>query len=188
MNRTPKSVTSLIKLALALSLLGWMAFACGVTIPIFSHRVVSAAAGLPFEMLPQKKTFAIISRPDLSNFAIPANHKSSIPMPQARGLRVRDMSAAPGSRLTVPVELFAEGNERVVQFSLRFDPGSLDFVGAELGRDAVGAHLILDYAQAAAGILGVTIELPSERQFETGNNRLLDLSFNLSEDLARSSV
>jgi len=45
MNRTPKSFTSLIKLALALSLLGWMAFACGVTIPIFSHRVVSAAAG-----------------------------------------------------------------------------------------------------------------------------------------------
>jgi hypothetical protein len=109
-------------------------------------------------------------------------------MPQARVLRVRDMSAAPGSRLTVPVELFAEGNERVVQFSLRFDPGSLGFVGAELGRDAVGAHLILDYAQAAAGILGVTIELPSERQFETGNNRLLDLNFSLSEDLARSSV
>lgn len=100
---------------------------------------------------------------------------------QVRTLRVPSISAAPGSLLSVPVELFANGNEQTIRFSLKFDSSALVFEGAETGVSADGARLIVEDGNALSGSIGISVELPSERHFDVGTNQVVNLKFRLSE-------
>lgn len=177
-----------LKLALGLSLLGWVIVAGAAT--ILSNRVVSAAAPSPTSGLTSETaTSALVpanraskTAPDLSSSSIFSSHAS-----QGRVLRVRPSSAAPGSILTVPVDLFAQGDEHSVQFSLRFDSSLLTFTTAELGPERAGAQLVINYNEAASGLLGVSIILPNGSAFESGDNRVLELKFSVAEGRTRKT-
>ncbi len=190
MNTSSKSASSLFRLAFGLSLLASMVVAGGAFLSVFSTRVASASAGsgsVAFE----SKTSAVIAvepvRPlqrdgqagwNFSTFAAPSLRSF---MAQGRLLRVPSSGVAPGDRLTMPVDFFAQGDERAIQFSLRFETGLFDLLAAELGADATGARLNLDYSRASDGLLGVSIELPEGRSLEAGRNRLLSLSFDVED-------
>ncbi len=104
---------------------------------------------------------------------------SSIRTPQVRMLRAPSIAAAPGSLLSIPVELFAQGDEQDIRFSLKFDSSALAFVRAELGEHAQGAFLNVDESYAASGSIGVTIDLIEDRHFQVGTNHVVNLLFRL---------
>lgn len=170
MNTMPKSVNSLVRIALGLTLLGWVAIVSLTTQTILAPQSAAAAAGRPSEAPPEVEIPASVAGPSLA--AAPLAHLTSA---QGRMLRVRSMSGSPGSELKVPVEYFAQGDERELRFSLRFDPALLDL--GEVSLSLAGASLELDRSRAAEGLLGVAITLGAESRLASGLQHLLDLGF-----------
>ncbi|MCW5968285.1 MAG: hypothetical protein KIT57_07205 [Blastocatellales bacterium] len=184
MNIKLKSVNSLVKIGLGLTLLGWMALSSQTILSALSPRAAAEAAAIPSEALPE------FSAPVRSSFTGPVSDAGgmsrlvnrgplgSVIEPQGRMLRVRPSSATPGSELTVPVEFFSQGDEREIRFSLRFDAAGLELLDARLAPGVTGASLDLDRSQAAMGVLGAVITLEDAGAF-SGAHRLLDLSFRI---------
>ncbi len=96
---------------------------------------------------------------------------------QVRMLRAPSIAAAPGSLLSIPVELVAQGDEQDIRFSLKFDSSALAFVRAEPGAQAQGAFISVDDAYASSGSIGVSIDLIEDRHFEAGTNHVINLLF-----------
>jgi hypothetical protein len=180
MNIISKPVNSLMKIVLGLTLLAWMALAGQTALSVLSPQAAAAAAAAPSEATPE---ISVSSLNPLACIAPDEPFRTLVgrglvnPLVQGRVLSISPSSAAPGSELTVPVELYAQGDEREIQFSLRFDAAALNLLDATLGADAEGAILTLDRAQAAAGVLGVSIKLIGEKTFTSGSNQVLDLNF-----------
>ncbi len=194
MNTSSKFVSSWFRLTFALALLGWMAFAGGTTLSLLSPRGTAAAThsspnatsdngiSVAFPTRRVENSPARFSNLKASTAAIPAFS------PQGRLLRVQPSGAIPGSTLVLPIDFYAQGDEDSIQFSLRFDSGLFRAVSAELGQDAEGALLDLDYSRSADGLIGVTIDLLDERSLNAGNNRLLNLTFNVTAGRGRQST
>ncbi|HKE02901.1 MAG TPA: hypothetical protein VKE91_02520, partial [Blastocatellia bacterium] len=72
-------------------------------------------------------------------------------------LRVVSASGAPGSAVTMPVELVSQGDENAMGFSLSYPAATLTNPQTVLGADASSAQLNVNTGQTAQGRLGITL-------------------------------
>ena len=93
-----------------------------------------------------------------------------------RQLVVTDAMWLQGKSGTVSVQLAAQGDENAVGFSLSFDPGTLSYTSATLGKGAAGATLFVNASQAAQGRLGFVLSLGTGSQFPAGTAELLKVN------------
>ncbi len=103
----------------------------------------------------------------------------------SRIIRVVSQSAAPGSNVTVVVQLLATGVENAAGFSLQFDSSKLTYVAASavLGAQASDATLVPNEVSATQGRLGFAIAKPANAAWQAGTNELLKLTFSLKSTL-----
>ncbi len=92
-------------------------------------------------------------------------------------MRVVSANVAPGTTVSMPIELVAQGNENALGFSLTFDPAVLSNPQASLGAGATGAILNLNTSQAAQGRVGIALSLPTGQSFAVGTRQILVVSF-----------
>jgi hypothetical protein len=194
MNSPRRSVSSLIGLTLGLTLLAWIAFAGTTSLSVFSTRAAAAskstapkkASAVRTEFV--RPTVTISSSSDLSTFEGLLKRSLRSFKPQGRLLHMPSSGIAPGKVLSLPVDFFSQGDEHSIQFSLRFEPRALELLNAELGPEASSARLHLDYSKAKDGLLGVSLDLPEGQFFQPGNNRLLNVSFDVEETAAKGTL
>ena len=93
-----------------------------------------------------------------------------------------------GEKTSITVELEAQGNENALGFSVMFNNGSLRFVAAEKGSDAIEGILVVNKANQSKGRVGVVLALPTERAFAPGNNQVVTLTFEALTDVDSSSA
>jgi hypothetical protein len=103
-------------------------------------------------------------------------------------LRLFDTQAAGGGTVTVPVLLFANGNENALGFSLNFSPALLTYAGASLGSNASGALLLLNTHQVPNGRLGVALSLPARSSFPAGRQEVVEVTFSVASALYATST
>jgi len=86
-------------------------------------------------------------------------------------------SAAPGSMVSLPLELISQGSGNAFGFSMNFDPAILSHPQAKLGKDAGAASLNINSSQAGSGRLGIALALPAGRIFTAGTREIVVVSF-----------
>lgn len=97
----------------------------------------------------------------------------------ARVVRVTNASAAPGSNVTIAVELVSQGNENALSFSLSFNPAVLTNPVVTPGNGAPGLALVPNPNQAASGRLGLIVSLPAGQSFAAGTRQLANVAFTI---------
>jgi len=86
-----------------------------------------------------------------------------------------------GSKVTVGIELEAQGDEVGVGFTLNFDPSVLSNpANVALGSGAGGAALTVNNSQAAAGRLGIIIDRAPTDPFPAGVRQLVTVEFDIA--------
>jgi lysophospholipase L1-like esterase len=91
-----------------------------------------------------------------------------------RTVRIPSTRAQPGTRLSLPIELSARGNEERVCFSLAADAAMLSLVSVDPGPDfPPSARLLVDASMAGSNRLGVQVDLPPRGTLPQGDLRLL---------------
>lgn len=75
------------------------------------------------------------------------------------------------------IELSSQGTENAMAFSLSFDPNIWRLVAAVNGRDARGATLLVNEAEAAEGRLGFLLALPTGAKLSAGQRQLALVRF-----------
>ena len=98
------------------------------------------------------------------------------PRPQRLPLARRPAAAARDS-FTLAVVLDATGTEQAAAFSVEFDPAEWQYVAAEPGADAPGAHLIVNSLEIADGRLGIVVAVPQSQRLPAGARELVLLRF-----------
>lgn len=98
-------------------------------------------------------------------------------LPAVRNIYAGNVSAAPGTTVTLPIELFSLGDENALGFSLTYDPAILGNPSATLGADAGGASLNLNTSQTAQGRLGIAVALPTAQKFAAGTRQIANVTF-----------
>ena len=100
------------------------------------------------------------------------------PKSVGRNLTVSSLTAWQGAQIEVPVVLSgAQGNENALGFSLTFDPASLAYLGATLGKDGAGASLMPNAARAKDGQLGLALALPVNQSLGSGLLEMVRVRF-----------
>jgi hypothetical protein len=102
----------------------------------------------------------------------------------ARSMHVGDAAGAPGTTVTLPLALFALGDENAVSFSLAFNPAALQAPTVTVGSDAAAAALNVDASLVATGRLGVSVMLPHNQTFALGTRVLATVSFKVAAGAA----
>jgi hypothetical protein len=120
-------------------------------------------------------------------FAVGVAGKCRTACPQ-RTLRASGLTEVAGQQITLPVSLHGQGNENALSFSLHFDPSLLTYRGETPGAGAVGASLIVNTNQLAAGNIGYALAKPFGQRFAAGSNELLRLRFDLSATPTNATV
>ncbi len=115
--------------------------------------------------------------PTASPTATPFPTPTPIP-DNATAIRAGTAPAIHGARVTVPIDLQARAGEKLLRFTLNFNPAVLLQPRLELTPFSTGSELILEKSQAGMGRIGVTIDLPTPAP--PGNRRLAWLSFLVS--------
>lgn len=107
-------------------------------------------------------------------------------------LKLVPTSAAPGSRVTVPVEFSADGQENSLAFSFSYDSNALSqpqvTLTQELLDSAPNATLTVNAKESQAGRLGVEITLPAGQLFAAGTQRLVKIEFLVSHELTAATL
>ncbi|MBL8189997.1 MAG: hypothetical protein JNK38_18425 [Acidobacteria bacterium] len=96
-----------------------------------------------------------------------------------RTLRVGQASGSPGSTVTVPIELVAQGDENALGFSLNFDPAVLNNPQVMTGSDAANASLNVNSSQLGQGRVGVLLALPAGQAFPSGVRQVVKVTFTI---------
>ncbi|HEY8562947.1 MAG TPA: CARDB domain-containing protein [Pyrinomonadaceae bacterium] len=111
--------------------------------------------------------------------------KSSLALPR----EVRPvMIARTGNKITVGVELEAQGDEVGVGFTLNFDPSVLSNpANVALGNGAGGAALTVNNNQAAAGRLGIIVDRAPTDPFAAGVRQLVTVTFDVVQTNAATA-
>lgn len=91
-----------------------------------------------------------------------------------------NVSASPGSPVTVPIEIISQGDENALGFSITFDTNILGNPQVVLGADAVGASLNLNTSQIAQGKLGIAVALPATQKFSAGTRQFANVTFTIA--------
>ena len=100
------------------------------------------------------------------------------PAPDARALRLVNVTTPPGSTVNLSIELVSQGNENSLGFSLNFDPTQLVFVSATQGADATNASLVVN-GGAATDHVGIAEVLPAGTAFSTGVHPAVTVTFSV---------
>ena len=79
----------------------------------------------------------------------------------------------------VPVTLTAQGNENALGGTITFDPTVLGNPQLTLGTDDPTALLMVNYSQAAQGLLEFAVALPAGQTFQAGTRQVAVLTFDL---------
>lgn len=108
-----------------------------------------------------------------SNYAIEAR------VPGNRLIQVITNSAAPNSKVTVPISFYSEGTENSLNFSLKFDPTLLSNPQVSLGSDSSTGTLNVNSSQFAQGRIGVQMALPSGQRFGSGARQIAKVTFSI---------
>ncbi len=106
----------------------------------------------------------------------------------SRTVRVVNASAAPGSTVSIPIELTAQGNENALGFSLNFDPAILSNPQVKLGKDASSASLNENRSQIGSGRYGLALALQTGQTFAAGNREIVIVSFMVNPNTVASST
>ncbi len=106
----------------------------------------------------------------------------------SRTVRVVNTNAAPGSMVSVPIELAAQGDENALGFSLNFDPAILSNPQVKLGKDASSASLNPNDREIASGRYGIALALPAGQTFAAGNREIVIVSFTVNANSSASST
>jgi 6-phosphogluconolactonase (cycloisomerase 2 family) len=114
-------------------------------------------------------------KPGCQNAQTPA-----ITIDTPRIVRAVNVSGAPGSPVSVPIELVSQGDENALGFSLTFDPAILSNPQAALGSDAVGGQINSNTLQTAQGRLGVVLSLGSGQRFNAGVRQMAVVTFTVA--------
>lgn len=86
-----------------------------------------------------------------------------------------------GNKVTVGVELEAQGDEVGVGFTLNFDPAVLSNpANVSLGAGAGGAALTVNSSQAALGRLGIIVDRAPDDPFAAGVRQLITVEFDIA--------
>ncbi len=104
--------------------------------------------------------------------------------PTARVLRVVNASGAPGSAVSVPIELVSQGDENALGFSLSYPPETLGNPQAAPGADATGAMLNVNTGQTAQGRLGIILAQPAGQRFAAGVRQIVVVTFTIAANAA----
>jgi len=102
---------------------------------------------------------------------------STFTVQTARVIRVVNSSGSPGSTVSVPIELVAQGNENALGLSLSYDPSILSNPQTAAGRDASSATLNINSNQSAQGRLGIALALPAGQTFIAGTRQIVVITF-----------
>jgi len=97
--------------------------------------------------------------------------------PTSREARVVNSNAAPGSTVSVPIELVAQGDENALGFTLNFDPAILINPQARLGKDASTASL---NTNVGSGRLGIALALPAGQKVMAGIREIVAVTFSIN--------
>ncbi len=100
-------------------------------------------------------------------------------VPGDRLMQVVTNSAAPNSKVTVPVSFYSEGNENALNFSLKFDSTLLSNPQVTLGSDAAIGTLNVNSSQFAQGRIGVQLSLPQGQRFGSGAREIAKVTFTI---------
>ncbi|MGE0882993.1 MAG: pre-peptidase C-terminal domain-containing protein [Blastocatellales bacterium] len=98
-------------------------------------------------------------------------------VPGNRLMQVVNNSAAPNSKVTVPVSFYSEGNENSLNFSLKFDPALLGNPQVSLGKDSSIGTLNVNSSQVPQGRIGVQLSLPKGQRFGSGAREIAKVTF-----------
>ncbi len=98
-----------------------------------------------------------------------------------RLLQLVTTNGAPGSAVTIPLNFIAEGDEKIMSFSVWFDPKALSGPQFMPGADLVNAQVILNQTQIAQGKLGVEIRLPDGQSLPSGQREIGRLNLLVGE-------
>lgn len=90
---------------------------------------------------------------------------------------VVNVTASALQNIEVPLRLIGNGVENTFSFTLRFDTNRLTYAATDLGTDAADGQLLVNEAQAAQGVLGISLALPSGSAFSNETNEVLRLKF-----------
>ncbi len=106
----------------------------------------------------------------------------------SRIIRVVGQSAAPGSNVTLAVQLLGSGAENAAGFSVQFDPNKLTYVAASaiIGAQSSDATLVTNETFASQGRLGFAIAKPSGATWVAGSNEILKVTFTVKNTLTNA--
>ena len=105
-----------------------------------------------------------------------------------RVVRVISTSASPGSTVSVPIELEAQGDENALGFSLTFDENVLSNPQATPGKDASSATLNTNSSQISTGHYGIALALPPGEVFAAGGREIVVVNFSITSGIANTST
>jgi len=94
-------------------------------------------------------------------------------------IQIVSTNAAGGGTVVVSIDMNAVGTETAVGFTLNFDPSVLTFQEAVLGSGGAGGAPEVNTNQAAAGVLGLGVDLFSGA-FTPGTNDVFDVTFQIA--------
>lgn len=100
--------------------------------------------------------------------------------PPARIVRVVNTNGAPGSPVSVSIELVSQGDENGISFSLSYPTATLGNPQVALGADAAGGLFNVNTSQTAQGNLGISLALPAGQKFAAGVRQILVVTFTIA--------
>jgi hypothetical protein len=105
-----------------------------------------------------------------------------------RVVRVVGQTAAPGATITVPVQLFAHGEENALGFSLNFDPALLTYQTSVLGSAAADASMNVNSSQTSTGKIGIALAKPAGVTWSAGTQEIVKITFVLNAAAPNGSI
>ena len=106
----------------------------------------------------------------------------------ASTLRLVSSGITNDSRVSISLEIDAQGNENAMSFSLMFDPTKYDFVSANTSEELRLATLQVNNLEVGEGRLGLALALPTGRTFGIGTHQVVVLTFELRKAAAETRL
>src|SRR5262249_30573126 len=103
-------------------------------------------------------------------------------------LRVVSASGAPGSAVTVPVELVSQGDENAMGFSLSYPAATLTNPQTALGADASSAQLNVTTGRAARGGWEILRAWPAGQKSTAGVRQIVVIPFTIARNATAGAV
>jgi uncharacterized protein (TIGR03437 family) len=124
--------------------------------------------------------------PTQSPTPTPTQSPTPTPTPNGRLVRVLQNSGAPGSTITVAVDLTSLGNENTVGYTLNFDPTVLTYLSSLKGTDA--ASILKNEASSAQGRVGIAATVDQGQVFSAGSRQLSTATFTIAANTQATST